>query len=92
MRVSMIGLVNILAGRKIVPELIQFDFTAGGVFKEMCKILFEPEESNRIKKELAAVKKSLGEFKFEVHHLVNGVIGGQTTALMAIAVFYPCFF
>ncbi len=61
MRVSTIGLVNILAGRKIVPELIQFDFTAGGVFKEACKILFDPQESSRIKTELAAVKKSLGE-------------------------------
>ena len=61
MRVSIIGLVNIVAGRKIVPELIQFDFTVNKVFKEVCNILFEPDRSDWIKKELSKVRKSLGE-------------------------------
>ena len=61
MRVSTIGLVNILSGRKIVPELVQFDFTAGRVFREASKILFDPQESSRIKQELSKVKRSLGE-------------------------------
>lgn len=60
-RVPSIGLVNVLAGRKIVPELIQFDFTCDKVFKEASKILFEPEVSSRIKAELIKVKESLGE-------------------------------
>lgn len=60
-RVSSIGLVNILAGKKIVPELLQFDLTADNVFREVDKILFEPGISDSIKKELALVKESLGE-------------------------------
>jgi lipid-A-disaccharide synthase len=59
-RVPSIGLVNILAGKKIVPELIQFDFTADNAFREADKILFEPGISDSIKKELAKVKESLG--------------------------------
>ena len=47
MRVRSIGLANIVAGRKIVPELIQFDFTVGNVFKEAGKILFEPGRRDR---------------------------------------------
>ena len=61
MRVSTIGLANILAGKKIVPELIQFDLSANNVFNEACKILFEPGRSDSIKRELAEVKKALGQ-------------------------------
>ena len=61
MRVSLIGLVNILVGKKIVPELIQFDLTSGRVYNEASKILFEPGETNRIKTELSKLKKSLGQ-------------------------------
>jgi len=61
MKISMIGLANILAGKKIVPELVQFDFTVGNVFKEASKILFDEDTSAHIKEELAKVKKSLGE-------------------------------
>ncbi|MBL7071078.1 MAG: lipid-A-disaccharide synthase [Candidatus Omnitrophica bacterium] len=61
MRISMIGLANILAGKKIVPELVQSDFTVGNVLREASKILFEEGVSSRIKKELAGVKESLGK-------------------------------
>jgi lipid-A-disaccharide synthase len=71
MRVRSIGLVNIVAGRKIVPELIQFDLTVGKVFKEASKVLFESQESDRIKKELAQVKKSLGEEGASRHAAVS---------------------
>jgi lipid-A-disaccharide synthase len=60
-RVSTLGLVNIVAGKRIVPELIQSDFTVRNVFREAEKILFEPNRSEEIKKELSRVKKSLGE-------------------------------
>jgi len=60
-RVSSIGLVNILAGKKIVPEFIQYDLTPGNIFRETYKILFESGRSNSIKKELAQVKQTLGE-------------------------------
>lgn len=60
-RISSIGLVNILAGKKIVPELLQYDLTSGNVFREAYKILFETGIGYSIKKELARVKKVLGE-------------------------------
>ena len=61
MRTSVIGLANILAGKKIVPELVQFNFTVGNVLEESRKILYDPEKTDWIKKELSEVKKSLGE-------------------------------
>ena len=61
MRISAIGLVNIIAGKKIAPELVQFDLTAGNVFNEASLILSDPERNDRIKKELSEVKKSLGD-------------------------------
>ena len=61
MRVRYVGLVNILGGRKIVPELIQYNATAGNIFKEAGRILFEPGRSDWIKSELFRVKKYLGE-------------------------------
>ena len=61
MRISSIGLVNIVAGKKIVPELIQFDLTADRIFKEADKMLFEPGRTDLIKKELTEVKRVLGE-------------------------------
>jgi len=60
-RIPSVGLVNILAGKKIVPELIQFDLTSGRLFREAHKILFEAGVSDSIKRELAHVKKALGE-------------------------------
>ncbi len=60
-RVPHIGLVNILAKKKIVPELIQFDATAGKIYDEAVKILFDPEISVSIRKDLEALKKSLGK-------------------------------
>ena len=61
MRISLIGLVNIMAGKKIVPELIQFDLTAKNVFKEAQDILFDPDRSMSITEELYKVKESLGK-------------------------------
>jgi len=60
-RIPSIGLVNVLAGKKIVPELIQFDLTSGRLFREAHRILFEAGVSDSIKKELVYVKKALGE-------------------------------
>jgi lipid-A-disaccharide synthase len=61
LRTSLIGLVNVLAGKKIVPEFIQYDLTSGNVFREADEILFDPGRSNSIRKELANIKSSLGK-------------------------------
>lgn len=56
-----VGLVNILAGKKIVPELLQFDATPDKIYEEAERILFDERKSTEIKKELLKVKESLGK-------------------------------
>jgi lipid-A-disaccharide synthase len=59
--VRRIGLVNILAGKEICPELLQFDATPDKIFDAAQKILFERGKSEEMKKELLKVKESLGK-------------------------------
>ncbi len=56
-----IGLVNIVAGKKIAPELIQFDATPENISNEALKILGDRALSDKIRKELHLVKEKLGE-------------------------------
>lgn len=60
-RIPYIGMVNIIAGRKIVPEFIQFNATAKKIAAQALKTLANPAEMERIKNELAKVKSLLGE-------------------------------
>lgn len=60
-KIPFIGLVNVVAGRKIVEEFIQFDATAQKLSSYCCRLLSEPEKLSAIKNDLLAVKKSLGE-------------------------------
>lgn len=55
-----IGLPNIVAGRHILPELLQEDFTPEKVAQEALHLL-EPERNVRMKKDLAYVKERLGQ-------------------------------
>jgi len=59
-KVKDIGLVNILAGRRIVPELIQKDVTPEKIAGEVTKILYDRIYYNRIKNELHEVRLKLG--------------------------------
>ena len=60
-RVPYIGMVNIVAGKKIIPEFIQFKATAKNISDRILKIMQNPQELQRIKNELAYVKSLLGE-------------------------------
>ena len=60
-KVPYIGMVNIVAGKKIVPEFIQFQATPKKISATVLKILRNPLELERIKNDLAQVKSSLGE-------------------------------
>lgn len=55
-----IGLPNIVAGRHILPELLQEDFTPEKVAQEALHLL-EPERNARMKKDIAYVKERLGQ-------------------------------
>lgn len=60
-KVRHVGLVNILAGKEIAPELLQFDATSAKISDEAQKILFDDEKTAEMKKELLKVKESLGK-------------------------------
>ncbi len=56
-----VGLVNIVAGKRIVPELIQHDSTPENMADEVGKMLNDPEYYRTIRKNLAEVRTLLGE-------------------------------
>lgn len=59
-RVDHIGMVNIIAGETVVPELIQSDVTADRIVRESRAILQDSELRRRITDKLAVVRQKLG--------------------------------
>ena len=55
------GLVNIVAGRTVVPELLQDEATPERIAEEIGAILADPEKHRRITEELVRVRTVLGE-------------------------------
>ena len=60
-RVKWIGLVNLVAGRTVVPELIQDEATAERLSEEACRLLNDRQAYNDMKNGLREVRQSLGE-------------------------------
>jgi lipid-A-disaccharide synthase len=60
-RVPFYSLVNLIAGREIVPELFQKEFNADRLYAEIKKYLTNPTLRKRVKMELSLVKEKLGE-------------------------------
>jgi len=60
-KVPYIGIVNIMAQRKITPEFIQFKATAEKIADEVISTLQDPSKMEQIKKDLAQIKSMLGE-------------------------------
>lgn len=58
--VEHVGMVNIVAGERIVPELIQSDFTAENIVRESRRILRDPDRRQSIVNRLAEVRGRLG--------------------------------
>jgi lipid-A-disaccharide synthase len=58
--VGMIGMVNLIAGEKIVPELVQDAFTPEAVAREAIALLTDRERATRVKAGLARVRERLG--------------------------------
>jgi lipid-A-disaccharide synthase len=59
-RVSMIAMVNLIAGERVVPELIQDAFTPEAVAAETVSIVTDAGRRARMKSALAAVRSKLG--------------------------------
>jgi len=60
-RVKWIGLVNLVAGRSVVPELVQRDATGQRVYEEAVRILDDRSVYDEMKRSLAEVRVSLGD-------------------------------
>jgi lipid-A-disaccharide synthase len=60
-RVKWIGLVNLVAGRSVVPELVQRDATGQRVYEEAVRILDDRSVYDEMKRSLAEVRALLGE-------------------------------
>jgi lipid-A-disaccharide synthase len=59
--VDHIGLVNLVAGERIVPELIQQDANPQRIAEEALRILRDPVRSQQMRKAMAQVRQQLGE-------------------------------
>jgi lipid-A-disaccharide synthase len=59
-KLDAIGMVNLIAGEKIVPELIQDEFTPEAVAREAVSMLTDPARVARIREGLARVRAKLG--------------------------------
>jgi lipid-A-disaccharide synthase len=59
-RSPFIAMVNLIAGRRVVPELIQDQFTSAAVEEEVRKLLESPTARDEMKAGLAEVRKKLG--------------------------------
>ena len=55
------AMVNLIAGRRVVPELIQRDFTARRVAAEALSLLEDEERAGRMRLDLEEVRRCLGE-------------------------------
>jgi lipid-A-disaccharide synthase len=59
-RSPFIAMVNLIAGRRVVPELIQDQFTSEAVVEEVRKLLESPAACDEMKAGLAGVRTKLG--------------------------------
>jgi lipid-A-disaccharide synthase len=60
-KVSTFAMANLVAGRRVVPELIQEDFTPDTVAAEALRVLTDPEYAARVRRDLRDVKGRLGD-------------------------------
>jgi lipid-A-disaccharide synthase len=59
-RTKMFAMVNLIAGKRVVPELVQDDFTPERVASEVIRLLDSQEARSEMRKGLAIVREKLG--------------------------------
>ena len=75
-RVDMYAMANLVAGKRIVPELIQHDFTSARVADECVRLLTDEHLRRRTQDELRRVRERLGG---------AGASGRAAEAVLAVA-------
>lgn len=58
--VDSVGMVNVIAGERVAPELVQEAFTPAAVSGEVAGLLRDPARAGRMRKALARVRERLG--------------------------------
>ncbi len=61
LKIPYIGLVNVVAGKRIIPEFLQYGARPERIAQATLKILQDSERLRRMKAELARVREKLGE-------------------------------
>jgi lipid-A-disaccharide synthase len=59
-RTPMFAMVNLIAGKRVVPELVQKDFTPARVASEVIRLLDSPQLRSEMRGGLADVREKLG--------------------------------
>lgn len=74
-KIEHIGLANIVAGKTVVPELLQDELNTKSIVREISGIL-EPARYERIKEDLNALSRKLGDRKASYNSavVINGVL------------------
>lgn len=60
-RVPHVGLVNLVAGRRLVPELLQNEATGANIARTMAGMLQDADKLNQLRHELIALRDALGQ-------------------------------
>ncbi len=73
--------MNILAGRRVVPELIQRDFQAENLVRQIKELLFSEERKLRMKEEFRRIDDLLGQERApeNVAHELESVLGAANS-------------
>jgi lipid-A-disaccharide synthase len=56
----MFAMVNLIAGKRVVPELLQKDFTPDRVLSETIRLLDSPDARAEMRRGLAEIREKLG--------------------------------
>jgi lipid-A-disaccharide synthase len=59
-RTPMFAMVNLIAGKRVVPELVQKDFTPEHLAEEVSRLVNSPEARAQMRRDLAEVRQKLG--------------------------------
>ena len=59
-RVDTFAMANLVAGRRVVPELIQDDFTGPAVAAQVVPLLLDADARRRMREALRGVRAALG--------------------------------